>query len=1043
MAQQDSGGGSRGCGCGGLDRREFLKAAAGAGAMAAGLPMAWGAAGTSTLADFEKLLPVEKKLPPEWVKSLFERGIRKAYQGKELETIGMPCGGIAAGQIYVRGDGTLAQWWIFNHAPNTAAGDRCYTTYRPASPIAQGFALRVKGAQGPAVVRKLSGDDFDAIEFIGEYPIAEIRYRTKDKPALPVEVNSEVFSPFIPLNARDSAMPVTMLRFTVKNTSSAVVDVAIGGWLQNAVCLQHAGTPRLLSRNQVVRDAGLTSVRMDLFEAPAQKPAEARRVTVFEDFEDGTYDRWTITGDAFGKTPATGKSETQQPVAGWRGKYFVNTFQPDDKPQGTATSKVFKIAEPFICFLIGGGNHPGTTCLNLLVDGKVVRTATGKDTEQLLPAHWNVSDLIGKEAQLQIVDKESGPWGHISVDYIHFSNLPPEQAGGFTKNDPGLGDMSLTAMDAGATACAGWISEDAFLTDLAEDGKLSGGDVEMYALGTARCGAAASSARLAAGESKTMTFLVSWYFPNRAQTGNMYGNWFKDSVEVAQYVAKNFDRLNAETHLFRDTYLDTTLPYWFMARLVMPASILATETCQWWRNGRFYAWEGVGCCHGTCTHVWNYEHACARLFPELSRATRQMQDLGVAFDEKTGLVGFRGAREYAADGQCGTILKIYREHLMSADAGFLKGAWPRTKKALEYLTNLDGDANGIIEATQHNTYDINFEGPNTFVGSLYLAALRAGEEMAKIMGEEELAKQYRAIFEKGRAFTVEKLWNGEYFTQIIPQGKPDRFQYGNGCLADQLFGQGWAWQLGLGYIYPKGNVTKALDSVFKYNFTMDIGPYNKVFPPQRWFARDGEAGLFICTWPKGGRPAEPVLYRDEVWTGIEYQVAGHMLYEGMLREGMAIVRAAHDRYDGVKHNPWNEVECGDHYARAMASWGCLLGIEGFVYDGPGGKIGFAPKLGAEGFKAFFTAAEGWGSLVQKREGKVQVNRIEVKRGKVRCGMLLLESPGEAKVTEATVAVGGEAAGVEYKQEGAVVTLKLRGTVVVNEGEAMEVRMTWA
>ncbi|MCY2950530.1 MAG: GH116 family glycosyl-hydrolase, partial [Planctomycetota bacterium] len=421
MAQQNNGDEcGTGCGCGGLGRREFLKAAAtGLGAVTMGMPIGQTEAAAAAV-EFEKLMPADKKLPPEWVKTLVERGVRKIYRDKELETIGMPCGGIAAGQLYVRGDGTLGRWWIFNRSPNTAEGDRCYTTYRPASPIAQGFAVCVKGADGKAVVKKLSREDFDAIEFVGEYPIAEIRYGNKGGTPLPVAVSAEVFSPFIPLNARDSAMPVTVLRYTVKNTSGQAVEAAIGGWLQNGVCLDYAGTAGHSSTNRVVREGGLTSVRMDLSEKQ-ERPAE-RRVSVFEDFEDGTYGKWEAKGDAFGKTPATGKSETQQEVSGWIGKYFVNTFRPDDRPQGTLLSKPFRIKEPFITFLIGGGSQAGATCMNLLVDGKVVRTATGKDAERLLPGFWSVSDLMEKEARLEIVDKASGPWGHINVDQICFSN---------------------------------------------------------------------------------------------------------------------------------------------------------------------------------------------------------------------------------------------------------------------------------------------------------------------------------------------------------------------------------------------------------------------------------------------------------------------------------------------------------------------------------------------------------------------------------------------------------------------------------------------
>ena len=967
---------------------------------------------------------------------------RKVYSGEELQTIGMPCGGVAAGQVYVRGDGTLAQWWISNNSKFTGYGNKCYSTYRPASPLEQGFAIRVKADGGAAVVRRLSQDDFDAIEFIGEYPIAEVRYKTRQMPALPVEVAAEVFSPFIPLNARDSALPATVLVFTVKNTSGGPVEASVAGWLQNGVCLELADRKDVLSRNRAARGKAGTFVQMDLVRAPAKPAAEARRVTVIDDFEDGTYGKWTITGDCFGPAPVTGALAGQQAVTGWHGKHFVNTYVGGDKSQGTAVSKPFKITEPILAFLIGGGSHAGKTCMNLVVGGKTVRTATGRDKEALEMQSWDVREFMGQDGHLEIVDRESGPWGHVNVDYIHLTNVPPQAFTGPPEEHPGFGDMSLVSLAADATARAAGTVE-AILADLADDGRLTQSESAEYPVGEKSPGAVAASARLAPGESRSMAFLVTWCFPNRPKVGNMYGNWFKSSVEVAEYVAGNFERLRGETHLFRDTYFDTTLPYWFAARLAMPVSTLATETCQWWRDARFYAWEGVGCCGGTCTHVWNYEHASGRLFPELARSTRLMQDLGVGFDPETGLVGFRGNRAYAADGQAGTVLKVWREHLMSADRKFLDDAWPRVRKAIEFLIGHDGNDDGLIEDSQHNTFDINFVGPNTFVGSLYLAALRAAEEMARLEGDEKLAARYHAIYEKGSALTGEKLWNGEYFTQIIPPGQSDKFQYGTGCLADQAFGQGWAHQVGLGYIYPREKVLSALAAVYKHNWTSDVGPYNKEHPPERWFARPGEAGLFTCTWPRGGRAQEPVRYRDEVWTGIEYQVAGHMLWEGMVREALAIVRGIHDRYDGTKHNPWNEVECGDHYARAMASWGCLLAAEGYVYDGPAGVIGFAPRIQPEDFKALFTAAEGWGSLVQKRTERSQTDRIEVKWGSLRVRTLVFEVPEAARGVRAAVTVGGRQVGAEVRQDGVRVTVSLGQMATVGRGENLDAVLTWA
>jgi uncharacterized protein (DUF608 family) len=1008
------------------------------------LALALGAAvRTSAAADaVEALAGPGPKPDAAWLAGLTERGERKVYRGAELETIGMPCGGVAAGQLYVRGDGTLAQWWIFNSVPNTGFGDRCYRTYRPPSPIQQGFAVRVKHEGATPTVRRLSRDDFAAIEFVGEYPIAEVRYRTGEKPALPVEVTAEIFSPFIPLNARDSGLPVTVLSFKVRNTSGNTAEVAVGGWLQNGVCLDLAGRGDVLSCNRIVRGKAGASVQMNVVSPPTKPTVEERRVTVIDDFEDGTYGKWTLTGDCFGPAPAGGTLPTQQNVSGFQGKFLVNTFRGGDGPQGKAVSKPFKISEPYLAFLIGGGSHAGKTCLNLRVGDRSVRSSTGKDKEALEMQWWDVREFLGQEARLEIVDAESGPWGHINVDNIHLTNHPPKIFLGPLAEHPGFGDMAITAVAADATAAAAYPSEEAILADLADDGRLTAGDAMPYPLGTKRLAAAAIAAKLAPGEEKTLVFLITWNFPNRPKTGRMYANWFKSSLDVADYVAADFDRLSAETHLFRDTYFDTTLPYWLAARLAMPVSILATETCQWWKDGRFYAWEGVGCCEGTCTHVWNYEHASGRLFPELARSTRLMQDLGAGFDEASGLVGFRGNRAYAADGQCGSILKVYREHLMSADRTFLDAAWPKVRKAMDFLLAHDGNDDGLIEDVQHNTFDINFVGPNTFVGSLYLAALRAAEEMARLSGEPALADRYRAVYEKGRTLTCQGLWNGEYFIQKIPAGKPDKHQYGDGCMSDQVFGQGWAWQLDLGYIYPKENVRSALAAVYKHNWTSDVGPYNTAHPPQRWFARPGEAGLFTCTWPRGGRPAEPVLYRDEVWTGIEYQAAGHMIAEGMVREALAIIRGVHDRYDGARHNPWNEVECGDHYARAMASWGCLLAAEGYVYDGPAGKVGFAPRLAPDDFKAFFTAAEGWGSLVQKRAGRSQTDRIEIKWGKLRAQTLRFEVPENAGAVKAEVTAAGRKAAAQVRRDGAGVTLSLAEPVTVSRGEKVEVVLTW-
>jgi uncharacterized protein (DUF608 family) len=938
------------------------------------------------------------------VDALFAKGEPRVYGGDELGTIGMPVGGIAAGQLYLTGDGRLTHWDIFNRHVRTGAGHYSEDYREPASPVDQGFAIRV-GTPDGVVQRTLDRDGFPGATLLGEYPIGTVEY---DDPGLPLGITLEAFSPFIPLNAADSGLPATVLRFTLHNRAGAPVEASLVGWLGNAVLL-HSGPMRGgIRRNRVVRRPGLTFLECSAAPPMPEEIGPVRPPEVFADFEGPDYGEWEVEGEAFGEKPATGTLGGQQPVSGFQGKGLVNTFIDGDGPHGKLTSPEFTIERPFINFLIGGGSYAGRTCINLLVDGKPVRTAAGRRQERLVWNAWGVRDLAGKRARIEIVDAHSGAWGHINIDQIELAD-EPRTGGGPIEEQGDFGTMGLGLIGGREGLAASAAISDGPGTGPAEAGPVPMDlrpDEEGYVRADAAeplRGSLERKVTLRPDERATISFLMTWHFPNHPE-GRNYANRFDDALSVGEYVSGNLERLVGDTYLWHDTYYDSTLPHWLLDRIHMPVSTLATSTVQWRRNGRFWGWEGVGCCAGTCTHVWNYEHAMARLFPELERSVREMQDFGEGFDGETGLVGFRSNRAYAADGQCGTILKAYREHLMSADGSFLERNWPSIKKAMEYSISRDANDDGLIEDSQHNTYDINFAGANTFVGSLYLGALRAAEEMAKLVGDGEFAGRCRKAFEAGSGLTMERLFDGEYFTQEVDLAEHPKSQYGKGCLSDQLFGQGWAHQLALGYIYPKEAVHSALRSVFKYNWAPDVGAHNAVHRPGRSFATPGEAGLFTCTWPKSPHLRDGVRYKNEAWTGIEYQVAGHLLWEGFLREGLAIIRGIHERYDPAKRNPFNEVECGDHYARAMASWGCLIALAGFEYDGPAGRMAFAPRISPDGFQAAFTAAEGWGTLSQKRAPGRQENAIAVRWGTLRLREVAIGLPaGLARAdVEATV-----------------------------------------
>ncbi|MBN2137202.1 MAG: hypothetical protein JW720_05305 [Sedimentisphaerales bacterium] len=975
------------------------------------------------------VVPIDKKLSRSAVKRMFARGERLTWADEDANTIGMPVGGIAAGQLYLRGDGTLGQWWIFNKHNFTGYGATCYRTYTPESPVDSGFAVVIKQDDG-ITARKLDRD-FGKVEFAGEYPIGLVRYSDRK---YPVKVEMEAFSPFIPLNTKDSALPATLFHITVENTSSKSVQAGILGYLENPVCIDSAPSLHALRRTRIVTQQGSTMIVHTAEKAPPLTADEqARAKVVLADFEGPDYGDWKAAGEAFGSAPAKGTLAAQQEVSGFAGKGLVNTYLGGDGPHGTLTSPPFEISRKFLSFLIGGGSHKGRTCMNLIIDGKVVRTAVGKDNEKLEWRFWSVEDFMGKSAVLQIVDSESGGWGHINIDQIELTDKPNDIPIGELEDLPDYGSLALACRNqrcqtqAVLDSVGGWAAKFNAKPDI------------TFPVGTSKTTAMATQpGKLAPGEKRTWTFVLTWFMPNFRQ-GHEYANRFNSAAEVADYVLDNHDHLAGDTRKWHQTfYEDSTLPRWLLFRLHSTVCNLATGTCQWWKNGRFWAWEGVGCCEGTCTHVWNYAHAVARLFPELERSAREMQDFGEGFDENSGLIGFRSNRAYAADGQCGTVLKAYREHLMSADEAFLKRNWPRIKKALEFSIKQDGNDDGLIENSQHNTFDINFEGANTFVGSLYLAALRAGEEMARERGDVEFAMRCRRIFESGKKLSVERLWDGEYFIEEVDLTKHPKFQYEKGCLSDQLFGQGWAELLGLGYIYPQENVRAALESIWRYNWTPDIGPYNVLHKPERWFARDGEAGLFTCTWPKSTYLPDGVRYKNEIWTGIEYQAAGHMVAEGMVEEAVAICDGIQDRYHPAKHNPFNEVECGDHYARAFASWGVYANLAGYEYHGPKGHLGFAPKITPEDFRAAFTAAEGWGTFAQTRKSKTQHELIDLRWGSLTLKSLAFEVPENFTKVKVNIAAAGKSLDCDHTIENGRIEIILKNKLALKEGQALAV-----
>ncbi len=532
---------------------------------------------------------------------------------------------------------------------------------------------------------------------------------------------------------------------------------------------------------------------------------------------------------------------------------------------------------------------------------------------------------------------------------------------------------------------------------------------------------------IAPGSTADYTLLVAWHFPNRTPEwcgwsapkgdehtviGNHYTTRFADAWEAAEYAAQHLKQLESRTRQFAAVIRESTLPPAVKDAATANLSTLATTTSFRTADGEFHGFEGVndkrGCCFGNCTHVWNYEVTTPFVFPSFARSLRKAS-YGYSMDD-AGAIHFRqllpegkGRSGFAAaDGQMGQIVHAYIDWIQSGNDAWMRDLWPRVKKSLEFAWvpgGWDADRDGVLEGVQHNTYDVEFFGPNPQCGIYYLAGLRACEEMAKAMGDESSAAEYRRLFESGSKWIDANLFNGEFYIQKV-QGEPKdkiapalrsemgsddtekpEYQLGEGCLADQLIGQYLADVASLGPLLDPRKIRKTLESIYKYNYKRSLGNHDNV---QRTYALNDEAGIVVCDYGKADRPRIPFPYYAEVWTGLEYPAAALMIRAGMVREGIECITHARARFDGEKRNPWDEPECGHHYARAMSAWSNVLALSGFAYNGRSGAVSAVPRLNSASFRCFWSTGTGWGSFTTAKTANGTKFSLKVIAGSLPC-----------------------------------------------------------
>ncbi len=561
-------------------------------------------------------------------------------------------------------------------------------------------------------------------------------------------------------------------------------------------------------------------------------------------------------------------------------------------------------------------------------------------------------------------------------------------------------------------------------------------------------GTLAVRANVAPGETRQVRFALSWNYPlgsiywfNREQPGsppfegrpptwkNYYATQWADSASSGAEAFRRWDELEAQTIAFRDSIFGSSLPPEIIDAVSGTLGILRSATLIRLEGGEIWGWEGQhireGSCEGSCTHVWNYQQALANLFPALERTLReteftynQLPSGGLTFRQRLPLGSGFDIIGPCADGHFGAIVKAYREWKNLGDDAWLKRYWPNIRHAIEYAWSPDNpdkwdpEKTGVLWGRQHHTLDMELFGPNSWLTTMYLAALTAASIMADAMGDPALAKDCREMVAKGTAYVDRELFNGRYYAQKLDLSDRSvltpfdhnrkagvlsdsfmeaywsdeyseiKYQIGAGCLTDQILGQWHADIAGLGDLLAPENVRTALKSVFEENYRPTLRDH---FNPCRVYAYEDEAGLLLCTWPEGtAKPALPAPYAEEVWTGLEYGFASHLILRGLVDEGLTVVRAARARHDGSRRNPWNDIECGSYYIRALSSYALVNAYSGLSFDQRCGEIGFRPARAGDGVY-FWSAGRGWGLVELKgttvtltvKGGELAVSRLRL------------------------------------------------------------------
>jgi uncharacterized protein (DUF608 family) len=948
---------------------------------------------------------------------------------------GIPLGGLGTGTIEIRGDGALHEWQIFNNPP--WSGGRPPWTPVPPSPVRPGdslFAIKTRQGDAPPVIRVLRQRDaaedafsyflpyvgsIEEIRFTGEFPFARLTYSDS---ALPVQLEMEAWSSFIPGDVKHSALPAAVLTFHVVNPTPEEIEVSLLGVMPHVF-----GTPIGAGR-QVTREeraAGISSLIFSADDVPAEHPMAG-----------GTFAFSVLSADAVLSAFLPNHSDLTAWDAWARGKPFAPAGTSD--PFGTMLKRM--VAEQA---------DPGT------IYSHIPSLLRGGIESSLVPDHAEFQRrLVADPIRYQDMG-----WRWALILEL---NLPEEARQQFRaevvanpqlRNNLAEARERLLALGAEEQLIA---KRPPYWTNHQQQSMTKG--------------AISQTITLSPGASGTVTFLLSWFYPNhRGEAGDTLGHryelWFDDALDVGRYVATHREQIYGRAKAFHDAQYTASVPYWLADAI--NAQLTTFIKSSWLvRDGRFGIWEGLGCCGLQTLDVSYYgSHPVALFFPELEHRQLQMtadfqltpdspryDEYFLAFPRNRELVLQRIEREpeLALDAEkrramyrevaaetgldaAGRIphffpasfatvdayhmvdlmpkfaLQALRDYRWTGDMEALRRLWPAVKAAMEHARRIDEMGAGLPYHYDHapsetaissQTYDTwDFIGYSSYVSSIWLAALKATAQIARMMDDSAYAEDMEQQFSRCQASMERLLWNGEYYDLWFD---PRSGRRNESCMADQLSGQLYASLLDLGDLLPHDHLLSALRAIFKYNRAQGRGLLNGALPAGKR-ADDPE------NWTLG----DPRFQSDTVWSGTEYAVAVQMIQEGLVDEGLTIIRDVYERYERAGQT-WDHQECGGHYYRAMGVWLVWLVLGGIHYDAPRRWLALKPvaQTTSGSWKQPLVLPGFWGSLecssekhrytLIAQEGQISLNRLTLPEEISLAQISLNRAPIEAHIQQGTL-----------------------------------------